>query len=194
MADGYTQLMRWDDLFADLDAQAAALETAERAAEVVERMRAEVGALTMIDRLRPAVGAALTVQLSGGRTVAGVLTRAGVDWLLVDVPPARECLVALAAVQTVAGLGRAASVPGSGGAVFARLTLRSALRGLARDRAGVRLYLRDGMVLDATIDRVGKDFLEVARHPAGEARRREQVRDVVLVNLDRVAAVDRVAP
>jgi hypothetical protein len=49
--------MRWDALFADLEAQAEALERAERAAEVDERARIEVGALGLLERLRPAIGA-----------------------------------------------------------------------------------------------------------------------------------------
>jgi hypothetical protein len=75
--------------------------------------------------------------------------------------------------------------------VLAGLSLRSALRGIARDRSPVRLQLLDGEVVDATVDRVGKDFLDVARHAPGELRRRAEVRDVVLVPLMSLAAVRR---
>jgi hypothetical protein len=119
------------------------------------------------------------------------MERVGVDWLLVAESVTREALIVSAAVRTIAGLGRRAAVPESGGAVLARLTLRSALRGLARDRSGVALHLVDGTVLAATIDRVGVDFVEAARHPAGEARRRDAVHDVVLVPFPALAAVRR---
>ncbi len=48
--------MRWDGLFADLEAQASALETAERAGEVDERVRSELARLPLIGRLHPAIG------------------------------------------------------------------------------------------------------------------------------------------
>ena len=182
--------MRWDDLFADLEAQADALERAERSGEVAERTRIEMASIGMLDRLRPAQGGAVRLQLAGGAYVAGTLDRVGVDWLLVSESAAREVLVVLSAVQAVSGLGRAAAVD-SGGAVAARLTLRSALRGLARDRSGVALQLVDGAALAATIDRVGNDFVEAARHAPGELRRQSAVRDVVLLPFAAIAAVRR---
>lgn len=57
--------MRWDDLFADLEAQAEALATAERAAEVDELVRLETSRLRLADRLRPAVGGVGEAALPG---------------------------------------------------------------------------------------------------------------------------------
>lgn len=185
--------MRWDDLFADLDAQADALEVAERAAEIGERTRIEVGALGLSDRLRAALDVALRVETLGGLSVTGTVQRCGADWVLLDEDAGREALLALDAIRAVHGLGRLSAVPGTAGVVAARLTLRSALRGIARDRSAVRLHLLDGETFGATIDRVGADFIEVARHPMGEARRRTEVRDVVLVPIGAVAAVRRAA-
>lgn len=185
--------MRWDDLFADLDAQASALEVAERASEIGERTRIEVAAIGMLERLRAAIGTPMRVQVVGGLALGGTLLRAGPDWLLLDEGSGREAVVALAGVRSVHGLGRLSAIPGSGGPVLAKLTLRTALRGIARDRSGVRIQLVDGEVLDATIDRVGADFVEIARHAAGEARRRADVRDVLLVPFSALAAVRREA-
>ncbi len=185
--------MRWDDLFADLEAQADALETAARGTEVGERTRIELGTLGLGERLSAAVGEPLHLRVAGDTQVAGTLVRVGVDWLLVDEGAGREALVATGAVLAVGGLGRAAAAPGSGGAVHARLTLRHALRGIARDRSAVRVHLVDGSVLDATVDRVGADFADVAVHPPGEARRRGEVRGVQLVALVAIAAVRRSA-
>ena len=77
------------------------------------------------------------------------------------------------------------------GAVEARLGLAHAVRGIARDRSGVRLLLRDGRSLGGTLDRAGADFVEFASHPAGEARRPAAVREVVVVAYSAIAAVCR---
>lgn len=183
--------MRWDDLFADLEAQADALDVAERAGEIAERARIEFAAIAMHDRLRAAVGGVLRLQLAGGLAVAGTLTRMGADWLLIDEVAAGEAFVVLPAVRSISGLGRHSAAPGSGGAVLARLTLRTALRGVARDRSGVRVHLVDGGVLAATIDRVGADFIEVAQHPIGESRRRSEVREAALVPFTALTAIRR---
>ena len=181
--------MRWDDLFADLEAQSEALEVAERAGEVAERTRMELAGIGVRDRLRGATGTSVRLRLVGGSTVDAVLTRVGPDWLLLS-GGGRESVVALAAVAEVAGLGRS-SVPAPDGAVQARLGLRSALRGIARDRSPVRIELTTGTAIDATLDRVGADFVEAARHAAGEPRRRGEVREVVLVPFTALAAVSR---
>src|SRR3954454_4225747 len=141
--------MRWDDLFADLEAQADALDIAERAAEIGERTRIEIARIGVLDRLRAAVGTSLRVELHGG-SVTGTVRRVGVDWLLLDEGVGREAVLALAAVQTVHGLSRLSAVPGTGGPVLARLTLRSVLRGIARDRSGVQLHLVGGGLVAAT--------------------------------------------
>lgn len=187
--------MRWDGLFADLEAQVDALERLERAAEVDERTRGEIGTLTVHDRLRAAVGATLRVQARGGCALRGVVARVGPDWLLLDEGHGREVVVRSAAIIAVRGLPRVSAVPGSAGVVESRLGLRHVLRGIARDRSPVRLHLADGTTdgatVDATIDRVGGDFVEVAVHAAGEARRRQEVREVELVPLDALVAVRR---
>lgn len=183
--------MRWDGLFADLEAQAEALERAERAGEVEERARIEVGSLGLLDRLRAAVGAPLRLQCAGALTLTGVLRRVGPDWLLLDEGGAREAVVALAAVYGLIGLSRLSAVPGSATTVESRLMLRHVLRGVARDRSPVRICRVDGSTLDATVDRVGADFLEAALHPAGEMRRRGDVLDIALIPYHAVAAVRR---
>lgn len=183
--------MRWDELFADLEGQADALDVAARAAEVEERTRIEVGALSVGDRLAAALGTPVRLQLLGGLAVCGTLTRTGPDWLLVDEDGGFETVVPLAGLRSVSGLGRWSAVPGRRAPVHARLTLRSALRAVARDRSGVRLHLVDGGVIAATLDRVGADFVEAAVHAPGEPRRRGEVRAVQLVPFAALAAVTR---
>ncbi|MGI8677355.1 MAG: hypothetical protein ACR2LX_01430 [Jatrophihabitans sp.] len=183
--------MRWNDLFADLEAQAAALETAERAGEIDERTRAEIGSLGLLERLRGAVGLPLRLRGAGSLAVTGRLDRVGPDWVLVEEGAGREVLLATAALVSVRGLVRYSATPDSLSVLESRLGLRHALRGIARDRSAVRLHLVDGSTVDATIDRIGADFLEVATHAAGEARRRQDVRDCELLPVTALVAVRR---
>jgi hypothetical protein len=132
------------------------------------------------------------LHLAGGLILAGRVRRAGPDWLLLEEEGGREALVSLPAVSTVAGLPRYAA-PDTGSVVDSRLSLRSALRGIARDRSAVRLDLVDpgAGFLHGTIDRVGADFLDLAEHAAGEPRRRAEVRGSLVVPLRAMAAVRR---
>jgi hypothetical protein len=183
--------MRWDALFDDLEAQAEAIERGERAAEVDERARIEVATLRLVDRLRAAVGMPLRLRCAGPLAVDGALRRVGPDWLLLDEGAGREVLTPLAAVLGVTGLSRLSAVPDSAPIVESRLALRHVLRAVARDRSPVQVRRVDGSTLDATVDRVGADFIEIALHPAAETRRRGDVRDVVLVPFAALSAVRR---
>jgi hypothetical protein len=184
--------VRWEALFGDLEAQVDALATAERAAEVDERARIETGSLPWRQRLQAALGAAVQVRVAGGLMLAGRLRRVGPDWILLEEEGSGESLVSLSAVSTVAGLPRYA-VPDATSLFDSRLSLRSALRGLARDRAPVRVHLVDPAagIVHGTVDRVGADFVDLAQHAPGEHRRREQVRGGVVIPLAALAAVRR---
>jgi hypothetical protein len=181
--------MRWQQLFADLEAQFEAEQEAEERAGSASRARAEVGAVRLVDRLRGALGAPLVLSCRGAGTVSGVLADTGADWLLLTEERGRECLVAVAAVRAVGGLGRRTAPPEEPGPVRARMDLRWALRGLARDRAAVQLVLDEGSVLRGTVDRVGADHVELAEHAPEDARRASAVQGVRAVALDAVAVV-----
>jgi hypothetical protein len=180
--------MRWNDLFADLESQAHALSVAERDAEVAELTRLETSRLELASRLRPALGAAVRVRCLGGMALAGRLSAIGTGWVLLEEDAGREAFVATAAVVSIAGLGRL-SAPGP--ALDARLGFGRALRGLARDRSVLRACLIDAGVVDGTLDRVGSDFVEFAVHAAGEPRRREEVREVLMLPFSALAVLRR---
>ena len=186
--------MRWQQLFADLSAQFEEEEAAAERGESASRARAEVGALRLADRLGGALGQPVVLSCRGAGRVAGVLTDAGVDWLLLEDDRGTEHLVATSVVTTVAGLGRRTALPVEGSAARVRPDLRRALKGLARDRAVVQLVLDDGDVLTGTVDRVGADYLELAEHAADEPRRVEAVRGVRAVVLTAVAVARTVPP
>lgn len=183
--------VRWDRLFEDLVLQAAALDAREFEAEVAERSRAEQGRLRMADRLRSAEGHTIALTVRGAGAVSGTLSRVGAGWLLLAAAGEPEILVNLAAVGAVGGLGAATEPARDRGLVEDAIDLRKVLRGLARDRSGVRVLLMDGTAFDGTLDRVGADYVELAEHPVGEARRYGAVRSVRTVVIDAIALVAR---
>lgn len=186
--------MRWEQLFADLEAQFVARGAEDDGGDAASRERAEHGRLRLVDRLRGALGRPVTLTCRGAGEVVGRLVDVGVDWLLLVDAQERELLVATRTVRAVGGLGAGTAAPEDDGAVARRLDLRRALRGLARDRATVQCLLDDGTALTGTVDRVGADFLELAEHPPDEPRRRVSVTAVRAVVLDAVAVVRTVRP
>lgn len=177
--------MRWELLFADLEAYAEAAERAAFDADVADRGRAERAVLTLADRLRGHLGGELAFRLLTGDRVRGLLVDVGGDWVLLD--DGGSVVLPLGAVAGVDGLSRSAS-PATG--VLARtVRIGVVLRRLARDRVPVRLTLLDGTALTGTVDRVGADHLDLAQHPTDEARRAGSVRGVVVLRLGAVAQV-----
>lgn len=173
--------MRWESLFADLEAQLDEADSADLAVEVADRTRREVARLRVVDRLRGSVGCAIVAHVRGCQPVRGTLQSVGSDWLLVHDEWSRDVLIPITALAGVTGLSPWSSEPGSEGAVAAKLDLRHALRALARNRLAVELALIDGSTLAGTVDRVGADFLELAEHDPAELRRATAVRGLRLV-------------
>lgn len=191
--------MRWEELFADLDAEFEALESAELAAEVSDRTRRELARIRLVDRLRAVEGGPIAATLGAfddGQTVTGQLLDVGPDWMLVgraDIP--FEVLIPLTAVSSLTGLRSGAAEPGSEGHVRARLGLAHVLRGIARDRAPVRLGIRGGgPALTGTIDRVGADYLDLAEHATDEPRRASSVQAQRTVPFTAILFVQRAMP
>lgn len=187
--------MRWDQLFADLDAQLAALDAAELAGEVSDRTRREVSRLHLADRARYALGADVSVGLGAAGTVSGRLEREGPGWWLltgstgVDQPAGVDQLVCTDAIAWVSGLPALAADPDAQSPVQARLGLNYALRGIARDRSPVLVVCRDASTCTGTIDRVGADFLDLAEHAPGEPRRAGAVRGARSLSLSAIAVI-----
>jgi hypothetical protein len=193
--------MRWERLFAELEARFDELVDEEIDAESADRERVATGTITALQRVAGALDQPVRARLAGGATVAGILLSVGPDWLLLAEGAHRECLLPWRSVTTVQGLTAATGRPLSG--LDLRMDLRHALRGVARDRSPVQLavlgWTGDGGAsapsagasgeLAGTIDRVGADFLELALHAAWEPRRSGAVRSVALVPLRSILLV-----
>ncbi|WP_402375810.1 hypothetical protein [Isoptericola rhizosphaerae] len=152
---------RWTLLFADLEAQLAAEEAAEREGAVAELTRAEQASVPLVDRLRAARGRPLRLDLRDGESLEGRLERVAEEWVQIDARSPRggrwQHVVPLSAVVGIAGLGRHAA---PSAARTDRLGLGTALRGLQRDRARVQVRTTAHVVL-GRIARVGADHLDV---------------------------------
>lgn len=150
--------MRWEALFADMEAQLAAQDSAELEAQVSELTRAERATVTLADRLRASCDARVGVRVRGGALVEGIVLDAAPEWVLLG-EQVRRTLVPLAAVSAVVGLvPYVAPAPGE---VERRLGLGHALRALARDRVVARVET-DGGELTGRIERVGADHVDLA--------------------------------
>jgi len=183
--------MRWDDLFADLEAQLTAADDAAWEADVVDQARAERMSVKLTDRLRAHAGP-LRVHLADGVVLRAVVAECGQDWLLLDGAragaPAQEVLVPLAGLTHVEGLGSAA-LPADG-PVSRRLSLNVVLRGLVRARSTVEIHCQGGPgPLTGTLDAAGADHVDLAAHPADLPRRPA---NVTALHAVRTAAIVRI--
>ncbi|MFK4087690.1 hypothetical protein ACI2LF_26505 [Kribbella sp. NPDC020789] len=179
--------MRWDALFEDLESQFDALQEGDLYGEVADRIRTEVGKITVLDRLRGAVDTVVRIELAGTEPLQGLLTRVGKDCLLIEAGR-EEWLVPVGALVAVHRLGPWAEP--AVGAVAGKLGLAHLLRGIARDRSPVTVFC-GGIPITGTIDRVGADFLELAEHALDAPRRRSEVYNVRLIPTQALQAVRR---
>jgi hypothetical protein len=157
----------WEErLFAvldDLEQQAEALYDAERAVELVDRSRAEYGAVTFASRLMASVGDDVALTVSGVGRLFGVVQRLGTGWLLLR-GAGGDWVVHLDAVTAAGGVSRR-SVPEVAWSPLTRLGLGSALRRLADAGEPCLVHERDGSRLEGRVLRVGADFAEVEVAP-----------------------------
>ncbi|WP_026180947.1 hypothetical protein [Demetria terragena] len=180
--------MRWQDLFADLEAQLRHAQQREQDVEVSDRTRRERAEIRWADRVAGSIGAELSVTTPVG-TTRGRLDDLGKDWLLLaDERGLGATLIPTSAVLTVSGATRLVDAEQGFGRRFG---VGVALRAISRDRAAVEVFDLAGGQTSGTIDVVGADYLEVAEHPADLPRRSEAVTGRRLVVFSSLAAVRR---
>lgn len=185
--------MRWQNLFDDLESQLESELGAEEVDLLAEEERLRLGRLGLRDRLRAMHDAdpaqPLALALRGGERVSLRIAAVGRDWIAgeTDAGALRSAIVPLGAVvaadprgdQLAASL-RADPVPEPPTALSARLGLAFVLRDLCRRRAAVELHVA-GESWHGTIDRVGRDHVDLAEHPPGEPRRTASVARIRIV-------------
>ncbi len=194
--------MRWDDLFADLESQLEQEHGAEEPDLLAEEERLRPGRLALRDRLlaiaQPGQPAeSLGVELRDGSRHSIAVDAVGRDWIAgrLESGMRRSCILPVAAIVSIlpdaAQLERSLQ-PRTGrepaASLSARLGLTFVLRDLCRRRAPVDLQGVAGL-LHGTIDRVGRDHLDLAAHEPGAARREESVACYLIARLAQIVLV-----
>lgn len=152
--------MRWEALFADMEAQWAAEESQDLAVEAMEALERERSQLRLDHRLRAHIGRTASLRLRGGKMIAPVISHVGSDWLAGRLG-SRELLIPLPAVEGAEGLspqGRAES-----SRARRRVGLGSPLRALARRGEQVVVMGEDGEIGRGAVVSVGADHLDLQR-------------------------------
>ncbi|MHC5795294.1 hypothetical protein ACVXZ4_03970 [Lacisediminihabitans sp. FW035] len=195
--------MRWDNLFDDLEGQLEQELGAEETDLRAEEERLRLGRLTLRDRLlalNNAEGSGpVRVELIDGSVLELGARTFGRDWISGDIvdhsarrgqfilPLYSIAGLLLTRAQVSDSLEDASSTESERG-LSRRLGLAFVLRDLCRRRQFVELVL-PGEVIGGTIDRVGRDHLDLAAHEAGSARRESQVSQYRIVPFARLLLV-----
>jgi len=195
--------MRWDSLFDDLESQLEHELNAEDVDLRAEEHRLQLGRLSLRDRLMAMAADAtdppvIGMEMTTGEMLHVVPRTFGRDWFAADLlTPGGARAAAIVALDAVTGIvmPRGAATRGIPAKEWAdaprvtdRIGLPFALRDLCRRRSYVRLHSPMG-IHGGTIDRVGRDHLDLAVHEAGTARREREVSHLRIVSFTAIAYV-----
>lgn len=196
--------MRWNNLFDDLSGQLDRELAAEQADEQRDTARAAVATVShrqvLVALAKDCKG--LVLLRTRARRLTVRVDTVGADWVAVTetdpatsggsathvIPiPAITALELASGVSVVSVTSRDVTEE-SGPRLIDRVAFDVVLRDLARRRRWVELTTRDDVVA-GTLDTVGRDWCEVARHPRHIARRQSAITGSVLVPLSAVLGV-----
>jgi hypothetical protein len=193
--------MRWDHLFDDLAGQLEHELHAEESDLQLEEERLRLGRLPLRQRLavlRASSDPALStvrLRLHTGEVHDVRLITVGRDWLAGDLegsPRHQQAIVPVAAIDSLVLTPQQATVSLDAfvatSELAARLGIAFLLRDLCRRREGVTLVTASGSV-SGTIDRVGRDHLDLAVHDLDVPRRASAVDHVRVVGFDQLVLV-----
>jgi hypothetical protein len=204
-APDYRRRMRWDNLFDDLESQLEHELSAEDVDVRAEEERLRLGRLGLRDRV-VAISAhtpaeSIRFALIDGQSIVGRLTSHGRDWFFVEqvseslrrshsiIPLAAVASVVLTLAQVEASVGPTAPGDNPGaGFLGDRLGLTFVLRDICRRRSAVEVRTLTGVYF-GTIDRVGKDHLDLAEHERGAPRRSSAVAQFRMIPLVHIAII-----
>lgn len=188
--------MRWNELFDDLAGQFDAGLEEERRRAAIDEERLRVTRLTLRDRLAALdqfleAEEKIGLQLHTGERVEIRPIEFGADWFGADligvVRSYGACIVPLSGIGSVLltrdQISRSLEpLPERPGSVTGRLGLSIPLRDLARRRSHCEITTLTGTFY-GTIDRVGRDHIDVAMHDIDTPRRQAAIGTFRLVPL-----------
>jgi hypothetical protein len=175
-------------VFDELEAEFEAGLRREAEQEAVAAVRTELGATLLWEQLARRLGGEATI-IAGARTFRGTAVASYPEFLVLRAADGTEHLIRYGAAVSVALPAEPPALRPTPASATRRYQLALALRELARRREPVRVELVDATRCDGTIEAVGSDYLEIAEHELGEARRRVAVRARRFVGFEAVVAV-----
>ena len=175
-------------VFDELEAEFEAGLRQEAEQEALAAVRAELGSTVLWEQLARRLGNEATV-LAGARAFRGTAVASYPEFLVLRADDGTEHLIRYGPAVSVALAAEPAALRPAPAAATRRYQFALALRELARRREPVRVELADVTRCDGTIEAVGSDYLEIAEHELGEARRRVAVRARRFVGFEAVVAV-----
>lgn len=198
----YRRGVRWDNLFDDLEGQLENELNAEDLDLRAEEERLRLGRLSLRQRLTavshgPGASRTVRILLAGGQNLLLRPTTFGRDWLAADLLDAGagtpQCLVPFTAIAAVILVPEQVPLslepePESAARLVERIGLPFVLRDLCRRRKSLEIQTRIGTVT-GTIDRVGREHLDLAVHARGTARRAAAVQQCRIIPLDQIELV-----
>ncbi|MGV8970201.1 MAG: hypothetical protein ACOH1J_07110 [Microbacteriaceae bacterium] len=197
--------MRWDNLFDDLESQLEHELLVEDLDERAEAERLRLGRLGLRDRIialnAHAGGMGIRVVLIDGTSRLVHATSHGRDWFFVEelnessrrvhaiIPLAAISSLAMDAADVQASIVMTAPQDEHGATSLSdRLGLTFVLRDMCRRRSAVEVRTVTGVHF-GTIDRVGRDHLDLAEHERGQSRRSSAVIQVRVIPLSQLVAI-----
>jgi hypothetical protein len=175
-------------VFDELEAEFEAGLRREAEQESLAAVRAELGATVLWEQLARRIGSESTV-LAGAHAFRGTVLASYPEFLVLRAADGAEHLIRHGWAVSIALPAEPAPLRPTPDAANRRYQFALALRELARRREPVRVLVADGSSCDGTIEAVGSDYLEIAEHHLGEARRRGAVRARRFIGFAAVAAV-----
>ena len=175
-------------VFDELEAEFEAGLRREAEQEALAAVRAEVGATVLWEQVSRRIGTEAAV-FAGARAFRGSAVASYPEFLVLRAADGTEHLIRYGPAVSVALPAEPPALRPAPAPAARRYQFALALRELARQREPVRVQLLDGATCDGTIESVGSDYLEIAEHDLGEARRRAAVRARRFVGFAAVVAV-----